>query len=132
MAKPNRNDISIGKDQWISWQDIDGMQNHAADVDDLFAPIDNFWARLETECVAECCGIDAFALWPEDIQRATVEVQDSTLLEKLDTLRDQVTRGAEKTFVSKRLNNFFHRDVLLKLIDHIETNVAIAQRTNVK
>jgi hypothetical protein len=127
MAKPNRNDISIGKDQWILWLEIDGTQLSAADVDSLVAPMSDFWTKLETECVAECCGIDAFALWPEDIQRAAAELGDSMLLKKLETLQNRVLQGDETTFVSNRLNNFFHRDVLLKLIDHIKANVATAQ-----
>ena len=120
MPKPNPNDISIGKDEWIAFIDVIGRQDKAVSIDDMLAPLDLFWKALETECVAACCGIDAFALWPEDIRRASVVTDEKLLADALASLHQFVERSASGVFVSQRLNNYFDRQVLLRIIDHIQ------------
>jgi Family of unknown function (DUF6331) len=119
MPKPNPNDISIGKDEWITFIDIVGRQEIAISFDHLLTPLDSFWSSLETECVAECCGIDAFSLWPEDIRRVTAHSDRKQLAESLARLRHFVEGSASNAFVSQKLNNYFDRQVLLRIIDHI-------------
>ena len=53
MSKPNRNDISIGKDKWITFVEPDGQQTRAIELDEILNPIEPFLNSLETECVAE-------------------------------------------------------------------------------
>jgi hypothetical protein len=120
MPKPNPNDISIGKDEWITFIDVIGRQDRAVSIDDMLAPLDLFWTALETECVAACCGIDAFALWPEDIRRASAVTDQKLLADALASLRQFVERCASGVFESQRLNNYFDRQVLLRIIDHIQ------------
>jgi len=119
MPKPNPNDISIGKDEWITFIDVVGRQDKAVSIDDMLTPLDSFWKALETECVAACCGIDAFALWPEDIERVSAATDRKLLAEALASLRRFVESCASDVFVSQKLNNYFDRRVLLEIIDHI-------------
>lgn len=119
MSKPNPNDISIGKDEWIAFIDVDGRQEHAISVDPLITPLEPFWTALETDCVSACCGIDAFSLWPEDIHRASSTVDRRALKDGLVSLRQFVEVSGSDIFVSQRLNNYFDRQVLLRIIDHI-------------
>ena len=122
MSKPHSNDISIGKDQWITFIDVIGRQDRAVSFDHLIAPLESFWTALETNCVAGCCGIDAFSLWPEDIRRATSAVDSKSLADSLALLREFVEHSSADIFVSQRLNNYFDRLVLLQLIDHIHAH----------
>ncbi len=119
MPKPNSNAISIGKDVWIPFIDVLGRQEGAVSIDDLLKPLDSFWKSLETECVAACCGINAFALWPEDIRRASAGGDRKQLVDALASLRRFVESSSSDVFVSQKLNNYFDRQVLLGIIDHI-------------
>lgn len=124
MPKPDPSDISIGKDEWIPFIDVVGRQQNAVSIDDMLTPLDSFLKSLETECVAACCGIDAFALWPEDIRRASAEVDRKQLAEALASLRRFVESSPSDVFVSEKLNNYFDRQVLLWIIDHIHEHSA--------
>lgn len=119
MSKANRNDISIGKDKWITFIELDGRQDGAIELDEILKPIEPFLNSLETECVAACCGIDAYALWPENIAAAAKESVVPDLLGSIDTARQRIVETGGDSFVSHRMNNYFDRRTLLQLIDHI-------------
>jgi hypothetical protein len=90
MSKPHSNDISIGKSQWIRFFAVVGREARAACFDHLSAPLESFWSALETNCIAECCGMDAFSLWPEDVRRATSTVDAKLLADCLTSVREFV------------------------------------------
>lgn len=119
MSRPNTNDISIGQDRWISFVDVSGRQGRAVNLDPLIKPMEPFWSALETECVVGCCGIDAFSLWPEDIQRASALVNASELRDQLSTLLSFIESSGSDIFRSSHLNNFFDKTVILQIIEHI-------------
>jgi hypothetical protein len=119
MSKPNRNDISIGKDKWITFIELGGRQSSAIELDGILRPIEPFLNSLETECVAACCGIDAYALWPEDIARAAKQSGIPDLSESIDVARQRIVDTRGDSFVSHRMNNYFDRQTLLQLVDHI-------------
>lgn len=123
MTKPHQNDISVGQDQWITFVNVEGRQSTAVDIDPLLTPMNDFLDRLETTCVAGCCGIDAFDLWPEHIQRAAAESGDTALPRKLLELKAFIDENPADCFVSTRLNNYFDRGVLLQVLDHIATHL---------
>ena len=63
--------ISIGKDKWIKWVDFNRYvydqcipinYDQCFEIDYLLEPTFDFWNKLETECVAGCCGINAYNL----------------------------------------------------------------------
>jgi hypothetical protein len=120
--RPRKNEISIGQDRWISFGDLDGGQARAIEIDPHLALVMPFFNRLETECVADCCGIDAYRLWPEDIKKA-VATLDQPQLEKL--ARDLVSALSEieqlpcDTVVSTRLNQYFRKAVFISVLAHI-------------
>ena len=127
MSKPHSTDISIGKDQWIRFIDVVGREARAASVDHLIAPLESFWSALETNCIAECCGIDAFSFWPEDVRRAASTVDAKLLADGLTSLRRFVEGSEPDIFVSQRLNNYFDRQVLLQAIDHMHAHSTSSQ-----
>jgi hypothetical protein len=126
MPKPNPNDISIGQDKWITFVDIsDRPYEQAVSIDHLISSMESFWSALETYCVAGCCGIDAFSLWPEDIQAASRSQDEQAIASALASLREFVEKSSADTFVSSRLNNLFDKKVLLELIQHIQSYVVL-------
>jgi hypothetical protein len=116
---PNRNDISIGKDKWITFRNVDGRQTAAVELDGILEPVMPFLDMLETECVAACCGIDAYSFWSEDIVRAAARSEGTDLPGQLDDARRQIDAAGADIFVSHRMNNYLDKRTLLELMDHI-------------
>jgi hypothetical protein len=111
------NGIRIGDDKWILWVDYDPTKEMSGDL--LLAPLRDLWNQLETNCVADCCGLDAFDFTPENIQRASAKLADPALSQKLATLRQQLAESKEIAYDNTRWNCSLHRDVLIQLVDHI-------------
>ena len=121
MPKLNPNDINIGQDKWIRFVDISNRPYELSiSIDHLISPMESFWSALETNCVAGCCGIDAFSLWPEDIQGVSSSQDAQAISLGLESLGEFVEKSIADTFVSSRLNNLFDRRVLLALIQHLQ------------
>lgn len=128
MSKSNHDDISIGQDRWISFVDTSNRpRQDAVSIDPLLAPMEPFWSALETHCVAGCCGIEAFALWPDDIQSACPLPERHIVASALRSLQEFVGQSSADTFVSQRLNNLFDKKVLLELLQHLQCCLAADQ-----
>ena len=127
MSKPNRNDISIGEDKWIRFVELDGRQSSAIELDEILKPLAAFLDSLATECVAACCGIDAYALWPQDIACAARKSELSDLPHSIAVARKRIAETDADSFVSQRMNNYFDRQTLLQLLDHIAQCVRDAE-----
>ena len=119
----NRNDISIGEDQWIEWIEVDDHHSTAFDVDSLTSDLMSLFSLLETECVVACCGIDAYRFWPSDITRAVTLLDDPQLVRKVDTAINQIRDIDAHVVVSHKLNNYFAKSVFMDLLDHISSIV---------
>ena len=123
MRKPNPNDISVGKDKWITFIELDGQQTIAFELDEVLRPIEPFLNALETNCVAGCCGIDAYALWPDDIVSAAKLSVVADLPRAINDVRMRIVDADADSFVSYRMDNYFHKTTLLQLVDHIAENI---------
>jgi hypothetical protein len=115
-------DISIGKNKWIKWIEIDPTATDT-NIDDKLLKTKSFWTYLETECVAGCCGIDAFAFWSEDIKIAKEKFNDPYLREYLEELKKEIQNAETVVISSYFLNNNFHKNLFIDLIDHLLKNV---------
>lgn len=122
ISSNRHNDISIGDDQWITFIAVDGRQPRAVSIDYSLQSLEPFLAAMETHCVADCCGINAFSLWPKDILRARKTIDHETLASQLILLRRFIEESDSDIFVSKRLNSHFDREVLLQLVDHLRAH----------
>jgi hypothetical protein len=121
--KPHPDDVSIGPDEWIRYVDISGRQSSHERIDAFILPMESFWAALETDCVAECCGIGAFDFWPQNIWEAVRKCNDPDLKTKLRALRRHLDNLSVDCVVSTVLNQWFDRTVFIKLLDHIIATV---------
>lgn len=123
MSQSDSNDISIGEDRWIRFIDVANRQDGAVDLDALIKDVWPFLRLLETNCVAECCGIDAFDFWPETIQGFAKQLSDPTLRGRLLAACDRIANVRGEVFVSANFNNYFDKRVLLALFEHVSENV---------
>jgi hypothetical protein len=110
--------ISIGPDQWIAWMDP-GYGTEMFSLDEPLSSTQPFWDHLESHCITACCGIDALDFWPESIKEAKEKDGDPDLKMKLEKLRVVVAERPETLMCSSSLNQVFHRDMLVQLLDHI-------------
>jgi hypothetical protein len=117
-------DISIGENNWIKWVDFDPMDdNSILEIDNLLKPTFDFWDGLETQCLAECCGIDAFAFWEEDIMRSSKELDHTQLVVDLRNVKAELIKSSKTIVLSSKLNNLLDKAVFVKLVDHILTTI---------
>lgn len=125
------NDISIGKDKWIKWIDFDHQTASVYDIDQMIEPITGFLELFETECVAECCGIDAFAFWPEDIQIVKKDFNCEDLLIKFQEIKNQLMLIKSDVVRSSFLNQLFRKEVFVELIEYLISEINSTQNQTV-
>jgi hypothetical protein len=134
--RPHKRDISIGQDRWIPFGDLDGGQERAIQIDPHLAPVMPFLESLETECVVACCGIDAFGLWPEQIEQALSrfgQPERDGLATSLLAVQGEIEQLPADTVVSMRMNQYFRKKVLLEVLEHIRGVIgAVATRLPAK
>ena len=119
MNQNHKHDISIGKDQWIIFGDLENGQHDAVKIDPLMVDLLPMWKALETQCVSECCGIDAYGLWSEDVLRSKKVLNPKELIKMLITLAGEIQSLEKNILVSSTLNNYFTKSTFLKILDHL-------------
>jgi hypothetical protein len=124
--RPHKNDISIGKDRWITAGDLGTGQTDAVEIDHHLATVMPFIEGLETECVAECCGIDAFGLWPDSIRKVLANMGKadiSKLIVGLTAAQNAIAQMPSDIVVSTRMNQYFRKEALLEILSHMRSVV---------
>jgi hypothetical protein len=123
MAKRPSEDIPIGADAWIAFIPIDGRQHAAAEIDDLLVPLFPLFDRLETHCAAGCCGLSAFDFEADAVDTAVRELDPAHLRRALHEVADAIARLPQSVVMSRRLNNYLHRETLLPLLRHLSSRL---------
>ena len=111
--------ISIEENKFIEWIEFDNNDENIFYFDKLLNPTWEFWKKLETECVIECCGIDALAFWQEDIQTASQNFDITDLISEFSNLKNEIENQDKQIVSSSKLNNLFHKKVFIQLLKHI-------------
>lgn len=109
-------DISIARGRWLRVRPVTADVGH--EIDDVLEESMPIWDALETECVAGCCGIEAFCFWPEGLAQSRRALREVDVVQVLQRLRDVVAAGNDDdVLVSTRLNTLFVRASLVELLD---------------
>jgi Family of unknown function (DUF6331) len=119
MVDENKSDIHIGETERIHWVEFDTSSNDLIDVDYIIAKHDDFWTFLQIFCVPDCCGLDAFRFYPDDIANASNHVDKKLLKDDLSKLKQNLLSSDKNIIISSRLNNLVDKAVFIKLLDHI-------------
>lgn len=119
MAAEGIHDIHIGETQRIHWVEFDTASNDVIDVDYIIARHADFWTFLEINCVAGCCGLDAFRFYPGDIADASIHIDKEVLKNDLVKLKFDLVQSDRELIISSTLNNLIHKAVFIELLDHI-------------
>ena len=119
-------DIQIADDAWIEYLDIEGRYDQAIDIDAL---LDGLWpliCRLETHCVAGCCGMDAFDFTREGIATALLELDRALMHAACVAAKAAVTAAASDVLTSTEMNHFADKRVFLQLLEHLNECIVAA------
>ncbi|MBB6053657.1 DUF6331 family protein [Armatimonas rosea] len=116
-----RKAISIGTEQWINVIDLTGHYDRAIEIDPLLVQLEPMWAALETHCVAECCGLDAFDFTPEAVAHAGARLDAAVVCANLGELRSSIAALGTDVLVSTRLNSYVDYTAFDRLISHLQT-----------
>ncbi|MGI9516975.1 MAG: DUF6331 family protein [Pirellulaceae bacterium] len=119
MPERKYTDINIGEDRWITARDRQGRLDKAIGLDGILEPIEPFLSALETECVAECCGIRAYDLWPDNVARAARQWQGADLSDLMALVRANIEEMSGDECLSHRMNIHLHKQTFLELLDHL-------------
>lgn len=121
-------DIQIGDDAWIEYIDIAGRYDQAIDIDTL---LDGLWpliCRLETHCVAGCCGMDAYDFTREGVATALLELDLAQLHAACLAAKVAVTAAASDVLTSATMNHFADKRVFLQLLEHLDACIVGQER----
>ncbi|WP_421828967.1 DUF6331 family protein [Larkinella sp.] len=86
-------------------------------------PLSEFWNKTEIDCIAGCCGINAFVLWPEEIVEVVKSLDIETLVNQLERVKEQVLVSDAQIISYRRLNYNFARSSFLELMDYLITEI---------
>ena len=121
-TKPPKNAILLGAGKWIEHVDLNGRYEAAVNIDPLLTGLEPVWTALETECVAGCCGLDAFDFSAERIAAARTKLNAAEVSAELEKLRSMLGDVGADVVVSQRLNNYADRSVFDALLAHLQSN----------
>ena len=116
-------DISIGKDEWIKWIEFDAISIEPLEVDEILEPIKPFLKGLETECMAECCGIDAYSFWYEEIVQSSAELNKNELENHINIIINKLSSSNKEVVSSTILNQLINREVFIQLLEHVKEKI---------
>jgi len=119
----DRGDIQIGDDSWIEFADLTGRLERAVDIDPIILSVAELWDALETVCVVDCCGLDAFNFLPEAIEQAKQLIDAETVNARLQEIENKIFCLETDVVLSNRLNNYCDKRVFLHLLQHIQCHL---------
>lgn len=120
--KSEPKDIRVGEFEVIKWIEYDA-NIPSLQIDHLLQPLIQLFDALETECVRDCCGIDAFSFWPQTIKKASERLVIAERSTALDGIIEEVEILKSESVEVSFLNNHFHKEVFVHLLKHIRRNI---------
>ncbi|MDY4313512.1 DUF6331 family protein [Pectobacterium actinidiae] len=123
MALAKENFISIGDNDRIVLPDLTGRYQQAVNIDYLLEELLPLWAVIETECVAACCGFDAFDFSADTIYDAARKLEPAEFSHSLHEAIEQITLLDVTVISSTYLNNLADKQAFITLLKHIRTSL---------
>jgi hypothetical protein len=125
----NRGDIPIGPDHWLEQPDLSGRYNSATNIDQVISGLEPLWETLETECVAECCGLTAFNFSPLGLAEAKKVLTPSTIIPALENAIAEIERLGVTTILCSRLNAISDTGVFLEFLHYLKQQLSRSENS---
>ncbi|MFA6068827.1 hypothetical protein AKG95_13955 [Janthinobacterium lividum] len=113
-------DIQIGDETWIEFISLDGRYDQAIDIDAMLNGLWPLICRLETHCVAGCCGMDAYDFTREGVATALLELDRAHMHAACVAAKAAVTAAASDVLTSTTMNHYADKRVFLQLLEHLD------------
>lgn len=124
MTKRNhKDDILIADGEWIEFISLEGRYDQAVEVDEHLAGLWPLIDRLETQCVAECCGFDAYDFTGDGIDEALLGLDCVQLHEACEQAKRDIEATGSGVVMSSKMNNLADRRVFIRLLDHLDSRI---------
>ncbi|WP_113627887.1 DUF6331 family protein [Pectobacterium peruviense] len=123
MALTKENLVPLGDDNRIVLPDLTGRYDLAVNVDYLLEELLPLWAAIETECMAACCGFDAFDFSADTIHSAASKLKPAEFGHLLDYAIEQIALLDTTVVSSNELNNLADKQAFITLLQHIRTSL---------
>lgn len=120
----HKNAIQIADDEWIAAGEHDGDYAAAIDIDAYFTGLWPLIDRLETTCVADCCGFDAYDFTRAGVAEALHGLDHTAQATACQQASTALAASAGDIFVSPRMNNYASKQMLLQLLAHLASCIA--------
>lgn len=111
--------IKLAEDEFIDWIEFDVKSVNPKNIDHILEPTAKFWQYLEIECLAECCGIEAFSFLKKDINSANEKADISNLHSLFENIIIKISKLNSDVITSSQLNQLISKQVFLSLLQHI-------------
>ena len=118
--RDHQHDIQIGDDAWIEFISLDGRYEQAIDIDPLLGELWPLICLLETHCVADCCGMDAYDFTREAVNTALLELDRAQLHGACAQAHSAVAAAASDVLLSNTMNHYADKRVFLQLLEHLD------------
>ncbi|MEW7293141.1 DUF6331 family protein [Aquimarina sp. 2304DJ70-9] len=82
-----------------------------------------FWQDLETHCVSECCGIDAFDFSKEEIEKTIPFYNKKEIIDNLDFLLEEIELSEYRYVSSSIFNEYSKKKMFVERIKRIKENI---------
>ena len=90
-------------------------------IEALSERVEGFLEKCEINCVAGCCGVDAYCFSAAIVRPAAMEVGAKELISDLRTLRSTLEASSKPTVVINSLNNLLDRQDVINFLIHLES-----------
>ncbi|MDH7447722.1 DUF6331 family protein [Aquimarina sp. 2201CG14-23] len=95
-------------------------ESEIINVDQFLESNKDFWQDLETECVAECCGIDAFDFSQENLERTIKFYNSKKILLNINRVIECIENNSSKLVCSSILNHCVSKIRFIELFKNIK------------
>ncbi|MEQ9947799.1 DUF6331 family protein [Pectobacterium aroidearum] len=123
MAFIKEDFIPVGDNDRIVLPDLTGRYQQAVNIDYLLEGLLPLWAVIETECVAACCGFDAFDFSADTIYAVARKLEPAEFSHSLHKAIEQITLLDTTVISSTYLNNLADKQAFITLLQHIRTSL---------
>jgi Family of unknown function (DUF6331) len=120
-------DIPIGNNEWIEGYVYNG--DPSSNIDEIIDIVADLWDFLETNCVAQCCSLEAFDFSSDNIKSAVSGMDQEDLADSLRFIINEIAALPTSNVITNRLNVILNKAVFLTLLNHllktiVEFNIA--------
>jgi len=117
--------IDLGNDKTLVLTPIKINSQSIFSIDSSLEKLKHLLTQLESNCVAECCGIDAFNFTTTHLKEIKPHLNLEDIKLNIQVVEAELNQINAEIFISDRLNYSLHRKDFFKLLNHVKMQLGI-------